>query len=333
MVSTNKQMKVGFYLDTENLGGNIPEKQSTILEALQGWPRNLPPPTLIALYVTEDTDVWKSAWETVVRDFQDSLPGMATVNLPEPVYKPAHQYSRNPDKNAADITLVLDALDDVHQMHTDFAVILSNDSDFAGLLFKLREVQQRAADGRFSSHSYGNSPFLLITHANSGRSQQLDILETNVLRLTATTQQHSMTTSPITSRTPEQSNNVNVSEGYSSSRGGSYDQTAEAWNSGPTPEQMAGEVALKMNKTMFNGIEAYIIIKERWPNHPEMKYDAELQPHRYEISRWFSEKIWEPVMQEYGVEVDVNATPRRYTMPYEVKRRLLYLSDSDSMRG
>ena len=331
MVSTGKQVKVGFYLDTENLGGTIPEKQSTILAALREWPRNLPPPTLIALYVTEDTDVWRSAWETVIREFQDALPGMATVNLPEPVYNQAHQYSHNPAKNAADITLVLDALDDVHQNHTDFAVILSNDSDFAGLLFKLRAVQQRDADGRFASHSYGNSPFLLITHANSGRSRQLDILETNVLRLTATTQQRSMTTSLVTSRASEQSNNV--TGGHDSSRGSFYDQTSETLNNGPTSEQMAGEIALKMNKMVFNGIEAYIIIKERWPDHPEMRYNAEWQSHRYEISRWFFEKIWEPVMQEYGVEVDVDASPRRYTMPHEAQMRLRYLSDSGGMSG
>ena len=88
-----------------------------------------------------------------------------------------------------------------------------------------------------------------------------------------------------------------------------------------------------MNKTMFNGIEAYIIIKERWPDHPDMRLNAELSKDRYDIGKWFFEKIWEPVMQEYGVEVDVDVSPRRYTMPYDVQMRLGYLSGSGSASG
>ena len=308
MVSANKQKKVGFYLDTENLGRNIPEKQETIIQALTDWPRDLEVPVLVTLYVTEDTNLWKSAWEKIVGDFQDSLPGMATVNLPEPVTKPAHRYSHNPNKNAADITIVLDALDDIHQNHTDFAVIFSNDSDFAGLLYKLQEVQQRDAE-RFS-HSYGNSPFLLITHANSGRSQQLDILGRNVRTLSVPTQKEPVVSRSIPSGALDQDITVEDTT------------TIDVVENSATPERMAAEVAEKMYKTTFNGIEACNIIKERWPNDPELIYDAAIAPDRYSISAWFFEKIWEPVMQQHGVTIDMDASPRLYTMPHEARRQL-----------
>ena len=312
MVSTNNKIKAGFYLDTENLGGNIPEKQPIIAQALTRWPRILLIES-IALYVIEDINLWKSAWEKIVDDLQSSLPGMATMNLPEAVTKPAHHYSRNPNKNAADITIVLDALDDIHQGHTDFAVILSNDSDFAGLLFKLREVQQRDSTGRFSNNIYGNSPFLLITHANSGRSQQLDLLGPNVLKLPVATQQEtvaSISMAPVATVQSITAESVTVG------------QVPEAVDNETTPVQMAAEVANTMYKNTFNGIEAFNIIKARWPEHPELNYDVQFDNDRYEISRWFYERIWEPVMQERGVSVDLETRPRLYNMPNEARERL-----------
>ena len=321
MVSSNRQIKVGLYVDSQNLGSDQRERQSVITQTLAEWPRNLLAPDLISLYVDGDTNIWQSIWENIVNEFRDSLPAMATVNLPDPKIKPAHQYSHNPSKNAGDITLVLDALDDVHQGMVDFVAVLSNDSDFAGLLYKLQEVQGRDSTGRFGTHGRGTSPFLLITHGNSGRSNQLDNLPATNLHKLSNDQKRD---AAITSLSSSQVQSLDRAAGSASVDSGDAvaDQISNRISDEPTPLQMAAEVALKMYKTTFNGIEAYNIIKGRWPEHPELSYDVEIAPDRYSISAWFFERIWEPVMQDYGVTVDKEASPRLYTMLHEGRTQL-----------
>ncbi len=52
--------------------------------------------------------------------------------------KPCHQFARSSGKNAADIEMVIDAMDMFHSESFDAFALVSSDSDFAGLASRLR---------------------------------------------------------------------------------------------------------------------------------------------------------------------------------------------------
>ena len=157
----NESRISNIYVDTQNLGdGSFPEKTEIIKGALDRWPSHLPRVTSIHAYInSSEEDLWRGSF----RNFASSFPSL------EIVLHPIQRYnnSPNPGTNAADIALVLDALSDLlAPVPIDFAAIISNDSGFVSLYFKLHKlVSQRKLR---PVAQVDGIPFLLFTHDRSG---------------------------------------------------------------------------------------------------------------------------------------------------------------------
>ena len=331
MTSANNEIRVSLYVDTQNLGRNTNERQSIIKQTLTEWPGDLTSPDTIALYVEDDTNIWASIWQNTVRGFRESLPAIVrnAVSLPDAVIKPAHRYSHNPNKNAGDLTLVLDAFYDILQAKTDFIVILSNDSDFAALLYKLREVQHDN-QGHIKSYKNWEVPFLLINHTNSGRSDQLNNLPSqNLFQLPTVIEPFEPTTGPGIAVEPDLTSDGNV------------DSTTQSLGIPPaandysrplvdelTAEVLAGAIASGVGERhrhfipdtgdifVFTYQDAFNVIKARWPRTQELRLDHP------DFSKWFYETIW-PTMEQYGATVDTGyrQDPQDYQYRMESKVR------------
>ena len=326
MTSANNQIRVSLYVDTQNLGKNDSERQSTITQTLREWPDNLTPPAAIILYVDGDTNIWEGIWENTVRDFRESLPTIVrnTVRLPDADIRPAHRYSHNPNKNAGDLTLVLDAFYDILQDKTDFVVVLSNDSDFAALLYKLREVKNDNPT-RINSPEHSEVPFLLINHANSGQSDQLKTglpvqnryqLPTKIepfepdLNISGNADS---ATRPLSTPVPANANSQSLVDEL-------------------TTEALAGSIASGVgerhrfvrdtgdNIFVFTYQDTFNVIRARWPHAQELQF------RHPEFSEWFYKEIW-PTMAQYGatmVNTGYREDPQdyQYIMTAEVRRKI-----------
>ena len=349
MTTPNKPITT-LYIDTQNLGLTIHERKSVFRQVLAEWPADLNPPTRVLLYADGELQFWNTAWSEAAKEHlesvQQSVGGFfAPPPMPNAEVKPAHRYSNNPDKNAADITLVLDALDDIHTGATNFVAVLSNDSDFAGLLYKLSEVQDRDTSGRFANYNRGAAPFILITHANSGKTRNLQHLPPrNWLDLSGR-QKFTPGPGPTMGRAPYQGAE------YPRARNAPSSTTRESMTDHLTRresltdqlarEQIAGTVAAGIGDRhrvdydayfAFTYQDAFNVIRHRWPEAREANFGGSAQG-RSQFSQWFHAEIW-PVMEQYGAIIlnhtSDNPQSYRYAMSDDIRQQLRRL---DPQRG
>ncbi len=130
------------YVDVENLGGAA-NAQSVIDYVITKWPEKQPP--LRLLYLSVD-----SAQVEVWRIWAESRWSKISVRV-----RGVQHFSRAESKNAADISITADVVDDFVTGRIAAAAVVSNDSDFGVLFAKLREMT--LAKGMDST------PFLWIT--------------------------------------------------------------------------------------------------------------------------------------------------------------------------
>ena len=310
------------YVDTQNLGdGSFQEKIEIIKGALDRWPSHLPRVTSIHAYIdSSEEDLWRNAF----RNLTSSFPSLE-ISL-RPIQR--YNYSPNPGTNAADIALVLDALSDLlSPMPIDFAAIISNDSGFVSLYFKLhRLVSERKLR---PVAQVDGIPFLLFTHDSSGLSSRIrENLGENVIHITAnasTSESESRRlqalatlpsdnqTVPIPSPTL-QSARRSLSERYSN-------------------EQLAGAIAngfgrnrweMGHNTYTFNHTAVFGVIRGRWPDSQEA-----IQGLQDDFSRWFYEEVW-PVMEQYGAAISSKPRPEprsySYNLEWEIREKLRALN-------
>ena len=364
MTTPNKPITT-LYIDTQNLGPTIHERKSVFRQVLAEWPGDLHP-TRVLLYADGESHFWNTAWSEAAKEHLESVQQrvggfFAPPPVPNAEVKPAHRYSNNPDKNAADITLVLDALDDIHTGAANFVAVLSNDSDFAGLLYKLREVQERDTTGRFANHSRGYSPFLLITHANSGKTRNLEHLPPrNWLDLSGRQRFAPGPTmdrmpGPTMDRTSDRMPGPAMDR--TSDRAPSPDLEYLRARSAPPPiptrpesltdyltrEQIAGTVATGIGERHkvdysdyyeFTYRDAFNVIRHRWPEAQEANFGSTAQG-RSQFCQWFHGEIW-PVMEQYGAIIlnHTNDNPQsyRYAMLDDIRQELRQLDPLRSVR-
>ena len=314
MTSQNINGKAAIYADTQNLGNDLSQKISVIELDLDNWPDDLPDINLISVYVEAvHRDYWESRIKEVVEGKIKKIP-FPGVKPPDIVVNPVQEYAGS-QKNAADIALVLDALDDLHTKRTDFVAVVSNDSDFVALYYKLQKVQARHSD-RFI-HNRGEAPFLLITHGNSGRSGRLDNLpQQNILQLPTGIESFETTSDPDI--TPPASTTVG-------------EQTPA---DKPTPEVLAGAIASGIGYRhlyaadtgehyIYTYRDAYHVIRSRYPQIPQHRLGHS------EFSKWFYQEIW-PIMKQHGATMVVTVNQNdpqdySYRMTPEVRSELLKL--------
>lgn len=72
-------------------------------------------------------------------DFSGTAKRSLKQSLLDLSIKPMHQYSYTKGKNATDSSLIIDAMDILHENKVDSFCIVSSDSDFIGLVTRIRE--------------------------------------------------------------------------------------------------------------------------------------------------------------------------------------------------
>ncbi len=119
-----EEATTGIYADIQNLQ----EMAKDVLVALiRRWPRDMPRPTLLNLYVRADhTHLWH-VWAT------DAFPRI-DVSV-----KGVQHYAMAATKNAADMAIAVDAISDFNHSRVSHVAIISDDSDFISLYAKLAE--------------------------------------------------------------------------------------------------------------------------------------------------------------------------------------------------
>ncbi len=117
----------GIYADIQNLQ----EMAKDILVLLiRRWPRSLPKPTKLNLYVRADH---AHLWQVWASDAFSEL--HVTV-------KGVQHYSLAATKNAADMAIAVDAISDFNHSRVSHVAVVSDDSDFISLYAKLAEEFQ-----------------------------------------------------------------------------------------------------------------------------------------------------------------------------------------------
>lgn len=317
------------YVDIQNLGnGTFPERTEVIKGALDNWPKDLPRVTYIHAYIDSGEEhYWKNSFRT---NLTSSFPNLKIECHPVQKYN----NSPTPGPNAADIALVLDALSDLMApIPIDFAAIISNDSGFVSLYFKLVDlVRERKLRPMAQVNGI---PFMLFTHDLSRLSPLIhENLGENVIhvgtksptsKLEATGIQDPVASPQValpldnqthpTSHPAPQSTRQSLMEQY-------------------TKEQLAGAVANGIGRRhweaavggvyTFTYKDVFNVIKSRWPE------SREATPGQHEFfSIWFRENLW-PVMDRHGVTISSKPGPisggHNYEMAWAVRESLKSLN-------
>ena len=117
----------GIYADIQNLQ----EMAKDILVLLiRRWPKSLPKPTKLNLYVRADhAHLWQVWASDAFRELQVTVKGV-------------QHYSLAATKNAADMAIAVDAISDFNHSRVSHVAVVSDDSDFISLYAKLAEEFQ-----------------------------------------------------------------------------------------------------------------------------------------------------------------------------------------------
>ena len=142
----------GLYVDVENL---MDIAKEAITSAFEQWPKELPRPRILRLYVKADqVGLWR-VWATH---------RFASLDI---IVVGVQHYAVDTSKNSADIALALDAITDLLKGRTTYVAVLSDDSDFAILFGKITQEFPRLDNANF--------PFIwFMTDRVNTRSSILD---------------------------------------------------------------------------------------------------------------------------------------------------------------
>lgn len=121
-------LSTGIYADIQNLQ----EMAKDILVLLiRRWPRQLPRPTQLNLYVRADhAHLWQVWASDAFRELHVTVKGV-------------QHYSLAATKNAADMAIAVDAISDFNHERVSHVAVVSDDSDFISLYAKLAEEFQK----------------------------------------------------------------------------------------------------------------------------------------------------------------------------------------------
>ena len=276
----------GLYVDIENLQG--PDFAQRFLTGLaQNWPSDIPPLGIVRLYAMADRQVLWEMWS----DSQFADVGVAV--------KGVQHFSKNASKNSADIALALDAVCDLMTGSVQHIVVVSDDSDFAALFGKVRELRLgNQADS-------AQTPFLwIMTSREHMRSKVVEAFSPNIY---------------------VRKMDVEIGEPPTADGGGDTQFNATelvqsmlrySANGVPTSDEIAKAIIQDIDIGSFKSTDCQPIIGRRWPNHRLAKLDSA------RFGNQFMKDIL-PVLEKFGVK-DPNSgkSPRQYEMTHNAKMRL-----------
>lgn len=277
----------GLYVDIENLQG--PDFAQRFLTGLaQNWPSDIPPLGIVRLYAMADRQVLWEMWS----DSQFADVGVAV--------KGVQHFSKNASKNSADIALALDAVCDLMTGSVQHIVVVSDDSDFAALFGKVRELRLgNQADS-------AQTPFLwIMTSREHMRSKVVEAFSPNVY---------------------VRKMDVEIGEPPSADRGDDTQFNATelvqsmlrySANGVPTSDEIAKAIIQDIDIGSFKSTDCQPIISGRWPGCEWEGMDGPLFGQRF-----IADIL--PTLKRYGVSDPYpNTKPRRYVMTRNAKIELL----------
>ena len=275
----------GLYVDMENLQGQD-FAQRFLANLVQNWPSDVPPLGVVRLYVRADTQVlWEMWMESQFADVGVSVRGI-------------QHFSKNASKNSADIALALDAVCDLMTDSVQHIVVVSDDSDFAALFGKVRELGRQA-------HS-DETPFLwIMTNREQTRSKVIGAFLPNVY---------------IRSMDVE-TDEAAIADGVGDTRLSSTDLAQpvlkDSANGVPTSDEIAKAIIQDIRQGSFNSTDCQPIISGRWPGCEWEYMDGP------QFGQRFITDIL-PTLKRYGVSDPYpNTKPRRYVMTRNAKIEML----------
>ena len=273
----------GLYVDLENLQGQD-FAQRFLVNLTQNWPSDIPPLGIVRLYARADTQVLWEMWS----DSQFTDVSVAV--------KGVQHFSKNASKNSADIALALDAVCDLMTDSVQHIVVVSDDSDFAALFGKVRELGRQA-------HS-GETPFLwIMTNREQTRSKVVGAFSPNVY---------------------VRKMDVEIGEPPAADGGGDTQFNATelvqsvlrySANGVPTSAEIARAIIQDIAIGSFKSTDCQSIISGRWPGCEWEGMDGP------QFGQRFITDIL-PTLKRYGVKPHPNAKPRRYEMTQTAKNQL-----------
>lgn len=274
----------GLYVDIENLQGQD-FAQRFLAGLSQNWPTDIPPLGMVRLYVRADTQVlWEMWMESHFADVSVSVKGV-------------QHFSRNASKNSADIALALDAVCDLMTDRAQHIVVVSDDSDFAALFGKVRELRKQARSDE--------TPFLwIMTNRDQTRSKVIETFSPNVY---------------VRSMDVEADGSLIADEG-GDTRFNATELVKSALRYGsngvPTGDEIARAIIQDIAIGSFKSTDCQPIISGRWPGCEWGQLEGP------QFGQWFIADIL-PTLERYGVrDPNPNAKPRRYEMTQAAKTQL-----------
>ena len=273
----------GVYIDAQNLGRNDPDKKSAIELIFANWPSDLPTVKFARVYVDPGSEnYWQTAVErAATQKSTGPLRGSGLMVYVEPVQR----YGKYAGKNAADFQMILDAFEDFLNKEVSYIAIVSNDSDFVSLYYKLEHIAKR------ENSSGGFTPFKLITHGGAGRTERLDFLPPRNV--------HHVGESSVPSRAPVNRTVVRRVDG--------------------NVQLMVAEIASWADEgRSFSSVPAYgALLRAGLVD----QFDPNDEDDRKKIGIWFHRDIW-PFLERNGVTRNDSGRPVMYSMSPTVQRKL-----------
>ena len=303
----NTGPRTGLYVDTENLQGYA---RPFIKSLLSDWDLGMPAPDALYLYVRADQQVMWEMWAL------SEFPAIS-VNVK------GVQHTSAQSKNSADIALSLDAVSDFVLGKAQRVVVVSDDSDFAALFAKMRELQAALPD-KPQSNPQTNSqdtPFMWVMTDRDGTksSALMDFCPNNFIRVWKMRREQAPEMTPETAHV-----NGNAS---GSANGSAYNAlglvthaSVNGASNNPSNQEIARAIINGLPTGTFKSTDCQSIIAKHWPTHEFASQDGA----RFGI--WFSASIF-PELKEFGVyEPDPSAKPKKFLMPSDAKMRAISIS-------
>ena len=278
------------YVDTENLR-DAENARQIVASVVFNWPSDRPPPGSVSLYVRADkAELWR-LWA------EDAFPGLYVR------VRGVQHFSANNSKNSADMAIAADAVSDLVMGRANDVAVVSNDSDFAALFVKVRELAHEAGAETV--------PFLWITTPDGGTlSPEIAEFIPPVFRWDLSAPPVALVPvaaqpapNPLLAATRRALPAANADTAISN-------------------KAVAEELIRQLPVGRFRAADAQSVIKHRWPDHAQAGTPAV-------FGKYLLNEVW-PLLQQRGATMPSKTSPRTYEITLAVKDSLTPPSQSPS---
>ena len=283
---TSTSPGAALYVDTENLR-DADHARQVVEQVVANWPGDRPPLGSLSLYVRADkAELWR-LWA------EDAFPPLGLR------VRGVQHFSANNSKNSADLAIAADAVSDLVTGRANDLAVVSNDSDFAALFVKVRELAQEA--------NAETVPFLWIHPPDGGALSpeikqfipvafRWDLADAPPLPTPTVPAPAPVVSRPTPKSLPEATRPA---------------LPATHADASASNDVIADELIRRLPIGKFKVADAHDIFQDKWPAHPAATGPAQL-------GTFLLKEIW-PIMQRHGVVMAKEKSPRTYEITPEAK--------------